>query len=68
MDGYGITGDTARAKFLKIAQSQYTRARNNSIQPSHVFITRVLTALPQVAFERLFEVVDVDQEQQQAAS
>jgi hypothetical protein len=67
MDGYGIVGDTARAAFLKIHQSQYTRARNNSIQPSHVFITRVLTALPQVAFERLFEVVEVDPEQKAAS-
>lgn len=57
MTALGLTTDAAKARFLGIAQSQYSRAKNNTVQPSQVFIAQVLTALPRVPFEQLFEIV-----------
>lgn len=59
MDELAIRSDAAKAKFLGIHQSQYTRAKNGTVQPSEVFITQVLTALPDSTFEDLFEIVEV---------
>lgn len=60
MAALGLTTDAEKARFLGIQQSQYTRAKNNTVQPSQVLIAQVLTALPRVPFEQLFELVDVD--------
>lgn len=56
---FGLVTDAAKARFLGIDQSQYTRAKNNTVEPSQVFIKHVLMALPQVTFEKLFEIVEV---------
>ena len=56
---FGLVTDASKAKFLGIDQSQYTRAKNNTVEPSQVFIKQVLTSLPQATFEKLFEIVEV---------
>ena len=53
------TTDAARAEFLGITQSQYTRCRNGNNLPGEIFVAAVLAALPHVSFDRLFEVFEL---------
>ncbi|HEY6110036.1 MAG TPA: hypothetical protein VIV56_14150 [Gemmatimonadales bacterium] len=60
MNKAGYRTDAAKAEFLGIYQSQYTRAKNGTTRPSDIFISQVLKALPNETFERLFEIVEDD--------
>jgi len=60
VSGYGLVTDSSKAKFLGIAQSQFTRVKNGVTQPSQIFIMQVMTALPRVPFDQLFEIVEVE--------
>lgn len=56
----GLADDTARAHFLGVSQSHYSRVTRGLTNVGESFIAAVLTAVPDMPFEWLFSV-EVDQ-------
>lgn len=60
-DKRGHLTDAARALFLEVDASNYSRISRGETRPSQQFIAAVLTAFaddPEINFKRLFEVVE----------
>jgi len=63
----GYRSDERKAQFLGVSYIALWRLRNNRSRPSNSFIAAVCTALPQVPFGDLFEVVEVADHPRRAA-